>query len=214
LIAPPDRQDEARALSRYVACGGKFGIETVRRRKDGTLVDVSVMGTPVQYEDGQPAGYVIYRDISDRRRTEQALLENEAKFRSMADTIRRSELRYRSLFERAEYGIYRSTPDGQLVDANPALVRMLGYDSSRELMRLDFSSEVYLDPEEHDRLLHEIHVHGRILQEAQWRRRDGRPIKVRINAIATHRNGEPDGLEVIVEDVTGWGVRSHPQPAG
>src|SRR5260370_714223 len=55
-------------------------------------------------------------DITDLKQAEQAL--------------RQSEATYRSLVDNAPYGIYRSTPQGRFLAVNPALVRMLGYDSS------------------------------------------------------------------------------------
>ncbi|MFB3814243.1 MAG: PAS domain S-box protein [Terriglobales bacterium] len=475
LIAPEDRRDEAAALTRYVATGGRFNIETVRRRKDGSRVDVSILGTPVQAEGGQVAVYVIYRDITERKQAEQALIESEAKFRAVADTaaagiyihvddrllfvnhacetisgysrdellrmnpydlvhpdhrdmlrvhaaarergepvpsryefkiltksgeerwldlsagviqfsgqqailatafditerkraeqlqsalyriaecsntaedlqalyaaihnivnelvyarnfyialydedehrlswpyfvdeedefapaprelrrglteyvlrtgqpllatpevfealvqsgevepigapsidwlgiplkvgdrtfgvlaaqsysenirfgqqeqeiltfvgqhiaaaiehtrdqesIRRSEQRYRSLFERVAYGICRTTIEGVLLDVNPALVKMLGYNSRAELMERNLERDIYITPEERQRILREFHSEGRSANETRWKRKDGKIITVRLNGtVATGRNGDIEGYELIIEDVT------------
>ena len=70
LIVPPDRRAEANAMAKTLASGRKVNLETRRRRKDGSLVDVSVLGTPVSVGGGQVALYAIYRDISERRRAE------------------------------------------------------------------------------------------------------------------------------------------------
>jgi len=70
LIVPSDRRAEANAMAKTLASGRKVNLETRRRRKDGSLVDVSVLGTPVSVGGGQVALYAIYRDISERRRAE------------------------------------------------------------------------------------------------------------------------------------------------
>ena len=51
-------------------------------------------------------------------------------------TPRASEERYRALFENALEGIFRSTPEGHFLEVNPALVRMLGYESVEEVLAL------------------------------------------------------------------------------
>ena len=56
-----------------------------------------------------------------------------------------SEERFRSLYENATIGMYRTTPDGKIMMANPAMVNMLGYESFEELSQRDLASEGY-DP--------------------------------------------------------------------
>src|SRR5438034_11183225 len=74
--------------------------------------------TPIREADGEVSGVIgVANDITERRRFEEAL--------------RRSEESSRALVQHATYGIYRSTLDGRLLAVNPALVRMLGYDSER-----------------------------------------------------------------------------------
>jgi two-component system cell cycle sensor histidine kinase/response regulator CckA len=70
LIVPPDRHAESSAMDQKLARGQKVSVETKRRRKDGSLVDVSILGTPVNLGNGQVALYAIYRDISERKRAE------------------------------------------------------------------------------------------------------------------------------------------------
>ena len=71
LIVPPELQAEARTMSDALNKGQKVSIETRRCRKDGALVDVSILGTPVSVGGGRVAFYAIYRDISERKRAEQ-----------------------------------------------------------------------------------------------------------------------------------------------
>jgi PAS domain S-box-containing protein len=89
ILVPPDHvaevQDGARRLSR----GERLDhYETVRRRKDGTLIDVSVSYSPIKDDDGHLIGTAVTtRNITEQKRAELALRESEAKFRLMADTI-------------------------------------------------------------------------------------------------------------------------------
>ncbi len=89
-------------------------------RADGTSFAAEYWSYPM-YKDGEMVGAVVtFLDISDRKRAEEEL--------------RRSEQKYRQLFENATYGIFWSKPDGTLLDVNPALVAMLGYGSREELL--------------------------------------------------------------------------------
>ncbi len=124
--------------------------------------------------------------------------------REMTEALRRSEESYRQLFERATYGIYRSTVDGRLVTVNPALVRMLGYDSPEELLAIDMVRDLYLDPGERRRLI-EHYRSAKVIEgvEVTWKRKDKTPVVVRLSGTALRdESGEVTGFEMIVEDVT------------
>jgi len=118
--------------------------------------------------------------------------------------LRRSEARYRSLVQSSVYGIYRSSVEGRFLDVNPALIAMLGYSSPEEVLLLDPEKDVFAQPEEHTRLFDEFRRTGRLDGfEVKWRRKDGRPIMVRISGRAVSSADEPaDVLEAIAEDVT------------
>ena len=120
------------------------------------------------------------------------------------EALRRSEARYRSLVQSAVYGIYRATVDGRFLDVNPALIQMLGYDSVEEVLLLDPQREVFVDPAEHDRLMHEFQRTGSLdSAEVRWKRKDGNPIMVRLSGRGATAPDEADqALEIIAEDVT------------
>lgn len=87
LIVPVELVESSLAYTRLLREGGRVEVETVRRRKDGTKVDVSLLAVPVRTASGeQLVNYSIYRDISERRRSEGQLRETEGRFQAMADT--------------------------------------------------------------------------------------------------------------------------------
>jgi PAS domain S-box-containing protein len=87
LIVPETQIDSSRAYARLLKEGGRVEVETVRRRKDGIEIDVSLLAVSVRTASGEPVvNYAIYRDITERKRAEERLRESEARFQSMADT--------------------------------------------------------------------------------------------------------------------------------
>src|SRR5580765_8414195 len=80
--------------------------------------------------------------------------------------LREAEEKYRGIFESAQEGIFQTTPDGRYLSANPALARMLGFDSPEELMAsvTDIGQQLCVRPESRDefrrRLEQEDHVRG------------------------------------------------------
>lgn len=101
LIVPPERIAESQHAG-LAAATGRHAIDvTMRRRKDGSAVEVSVLCTPVTLEDGAPAIYSIYRDISGRRQAEEELRRSEEQLRELAHRLQavREEERRRIAIE-------------------------------------------------------------------------------------------------------------------
>jgi len=87
LIVPEAQIESSRAYTRLLKEGGRVEVETVRRRKDGIEIDVSLLAVSVRTASGeQVVNYAIYRDITERKRAEERLRESEARFQAMADT--------------------------------------------------------------------------------------------------------------------------------
>jgi two-component system, cell cycle sensor histidine kinase and response regulator CckA len=130
----------------------------------------------------------IARDITARRRAE--------------DALRRSEERYRSLVHGALYGIYRVTLDGRFLEVNPALAEMLGYESPEQLMNSRNVVELYQRPERRAELIAEYRDGPFEGVEVDWRRKDGAPITVRLTGRIVDDEGDEPHIEAIVENVT------------
>ncbi len=75
LLAPSDLRDEAASFTEQAVMGQRLSVETVRKAKDGRLIDVSVLVAPIEIEGRQVALIAVYRDITDRKRAEEVGIE-------------------------------------------------------------------------------------------------------------------------------------------
>jgi len=157
-------------------------------RANGEIRDVEIHSGPVDF-GGSRVLYSIVHDITERKRAEKALQQSEEK--------------YRVIFDYAPVGIYQSAREGRLVTANVALARMLGYDSTDELLTKNLERDVYFDAYQREELIRHFEPYGYANNlELRWKRKDGTPIWVQLNAHAIH---SPDGqvyFEGFVYDVT------------
>jgi len=71
FVLPEGRQEEGRRFTRMVVSGQSFAAETTRKRKDGSLIPVSVLGAPIFIDDEQIGVFGIYRDITERKEAEE-----------------------------------------------------------------------------------------------------------------------------------------------
>ncbi|MGH9750263.1 MAG: response regulator [Candidatus Polarisedimenticolia bacterium] len=113
-----------------------------------------------------------------------------------------AERRYVELFEGAPIGIYRTAPDGAIIEVNPALLRILEYPDRADFLRRN-AADLYLHQEDRSRWLREMETRGAVNGfEVQVLKRDGVPIWVRHNA---RRLVDATGAifyEGVLEDVT------------
>lgn len=141
--------------------------------------------------DNNPNGMVyVVRDITERRETEKALKESEEKFRS--------------LVQNSVMGIYRTLLNGNIVMANPALVKMLGYDSFEELAARNLNKAGFSKDSPRYEFVAQFEktdvVEG---LEAIWVRKDGSEIFVRESAkVIRDSSNDPIYFEGTVEDIT------------
>src|SRR5271155_3303689 len=125
-----------------------------------------------------------------------------AALRASQEGLRRSEMNFRSLVTNAPYGICRCDSAGQLLDANPALLEMLGYSSLQELAGTHLGT-LYAETlqwfELADHLRSAASFNGLIVE---WRRKDGTGTVVRVSGRAVSDGGKGRTFELFAEDVT------------
>ncbi len=157
------------------------------RTKDGTIIYVDIAEQEIEFE-GHSASLVLANDVTDGLKAEEAL--------------RISEEKYREFIENASFGIYRCTPDGTLLDVNPALVSMLGYNSKLDLMKCNLTS-IYKNESDRAHVLASYGSEDRVSGfTADWKRKDGSVITVRLAGKEIRRDDQISHYEVIAEDIT------------
>ena len=194
FLVPPRDDGRVRKNIRTIREGCTIGpFDTIIRRKDGTEIDVSLTLTPIRNSNGEVTGAAaIARDISQRKQIERKLEEAEKK--------------YRTIFEGALEGIFQTTLDGQALVANPAVARMLGYDSPQDFLSSvkNTAFDVWVFPEERARYISLLKEAGVVRNfECQFRRKDGTILWAAFNARKTYAaDGKTLVNESFIKDIT------------
>jgi len=135
---------------------------------------------------------VVVQDITERKRAEEALRE--------------SEENYRNIFENAVMGIFQTIPDGRYLRANPAGVRMYGYESPEDMIQsvADMSQQIYVNPEDRARFKEIMEGKGYVVGfESEHYRKDKSRIWTVLNSRAVRdKTGRTLHYETTIEDIT------------
>lgn len=190
LIVPRNLAEESEGLSKKVLNNEAVQVETVRMRKDGSMVHVSVLGAPI-LADGKRIGiFGIYRDISSQKIAEGALKEREEQ--------------YRRLVESANDIIYSTDLIGRFLYANPVALRITGYSESEILGKkyLELIPEYYCSTAE---AFYRNQVRSDTAStyfEFPTRTKDGHEIWLGQNVQLIKRDGRTVGVHAIARDIT------------
>jgi PAS domain S-box-containing protein len=191
-IHPDDRERVTQAAFTKQASSQYDEVYRIAR-PDGSIRWIHDRGFPVRDETGRAIRVVgIAEDITQRKESHEAL--------------RDAENRYFSIFENATEGIFLATPEGRLLVANPALARMLGYESPQQLVSAmtDIGRQIYVHPERRAELQRELKERGSIHGfEAENYRKDGSVLWVSLNAhVVRDASGGIQYFEGTVQDIT------------
>ncbi len=158
-------------------------------RKDGKKIEVEAVATSFAYQES-PAVQMMIRDVTA--------------IRQQSEKLAASERRFRSLFENVAEGVYQSSENGQILEANRALVEMLGYESLEELKRLNIAADLYVDSGDREESTQVLQSEGSVNNlELRLRRKDGTVITVLENARAvTNAAGEVEFYEGTLTDIS------------
>ncbi|NDV19642.1 EAL domain-containing protein [Pseudodesulfovibrio sp. JC047] len=139
-------------------------------------------------------------------RTNTQLKIEIAERKVIGDALRKAEKKYRAIFENAVEGIYQSSPSGRFQDTNPALARILGYNSPEDLMSsiYDIGTQMYVDPNRRKEFLKLLEGKDEIKNFiSKVRKRDGRIIWVAENVRKiVDGDGHVVCYEGSIEDIT------------
>jgi PAS domain S-box-containing protein len=190
VVHPDDKQLLKRNWELHSAKGEESKAEYRFVKHDGTVVWVLGNAVP-EIIDGNITGYIgTITDITERKIIENALSESEEK--------------YRTLFEDAQIGIYQTTPEGNILQSNPALVKMLGFNSLEELTKRNTNNEdAYVNSSRKpfvDLIEKQSYVTDFV---SEWKKKNNDTIIVKENARAVRdNNGKTKYYEGFAENIT------------
>ncbi|RJP86592.1 MAG: PAS domain S-box protein [Desulfobacteraceae bacterium] len=182
--------NSSRALCPWCRCSQILEGESGRREVYVPKADrtFEIDESPVRMPDGTLSKLSIYQDITHRK-------QREARLKATVED-------YRTIFEHVAVGVYISTKEGKFVDANQALVDMLGYASKEEFLKIDIIRDLYLFPDDRQRFQAMIERDGRVVDyEVQFKRKDGNAIPVLMTShVRYDHQGNVIGYEGINVD--------------
>jgi PAS domain S-box-containing protein len=169
-----------------------FAGNKINREVYVPLVDKTYYLTEIPFEnqDGSISKLSIYRDISERKRREEKL--------------RASEENFKNLFEHVACGVFISSKEGKFLNANRALLDMLGYESNDEFLKIDITKDLYVRPEDREKFIEMIERDGRVIDyDVEFKRKDGRTLPVLLTGHARYdKNGNVIGYEGLNVDIS------------
>lgn len=227
LIIPEGKYEESLNLSREAVQGRVAHRETVRMRKDRSLVEVSILAYPVELSGGKHGLYVMYSDITESRRTrlelqamyekleaaheelvaaEEELKQQLAELQKSEQALRASEEKFRQLFNNANDGILlvEVTSDGRagrFIEVNDVTCRRLGY-TREEMLKLspqDIISTEY--GHQVGAITHDFMSRGRVNFEVSCVSKEGEQIPFEIRGSLFSLGGSLVGL-MVARDIT------------
>ena len=189
LVAQEEFRADASVLSDQVIHGQRVETEAKRKRKDGTVFDVSILGSPIVHNGGQLGVYAIYRDITERKKAVEEL------------QLQKTYLE--RLFNSAAEAIVLHDNDDIVVNVNEEFTRLFGYTREEAIGRPINELVARGEFMEEAQTLSRKVIHGvRVEADSRRRRKDGTLVDVSILGAPIFHNGRQFGVYAIYRDVT------------
>ena len=191
LLTPPDKIRESEVFNRSVSKERRIIKETIRYRKDGSPVSVSIVGAPINIKEDHTGILKIYSNITEQKNTKEALIESQEKLRN--------------IFESSPDAIALTTLDGTVIDRNKAAVELFKFTDSKRYK--DFSILRLIARKDHKR------AHGfikSVIKKGSVRNKtftlvksDGSCFIAEVSAsLLKDKDMKPANLIIIVNDIT------------
>ncbi|MEM2102664.1 MAG: PAS domain S-box protein [Candidatus Bathyarchaeia archaeon] len=190
VLVPKNLKDEARALDKKAGMGYVY-YDTVRRRKDGSLVPVLISAAPIVAE-GRLIGYVgVYKDVTE--------------LKQMMEELRESEEKFRNIFEGANDAIVYGDSTGRILGINRKCEEVAGV-KREEIVGKHFWKLGFVSPKDVPKIISRLksRMMGKPAGgfELVIKSKDGKRRFLEVNVSTLRRGGLPAGFLAIVRDVT------------
>ncbi len=187
FIHPEDLPTSATGLQRAITGEKLTDIEVRLQHKDGSWRWFNFNTSTIHTSSGEIAIAGVGRDITERKQAEEAL--------------RRSEMKYRNIFENSQVGIFRTRrKDGLILDANDHGAHIVGFACASDLIGNYLTTDFYLNPSERAIILKQIEEHGEVCNyELPLRRPDGSVVWL---LLSLRLNSEESCLDCVFTDIS------------
>lgn len=190
LLFPADLSNDLDYILKMIKRGETVqNYDTIRLKKDGGLIDVSLHISPIYDSNGVVTGAsTITHDITARKRVE--------------DALKKSELKYRTIFNNIQDIFYQTDNSGKIIEISPSIERYSGYKPS-ELIGKPVET-VYLNPKDRDDLIKQIQEKGEVVDyELVLKTKNNALLYVSTNAHLLYDSSkQPIGIEGSLRDIT------------
>jgi two-component system NtrC family sensor kinase len=185
---PEDRRKFQELIERE---GRVIDYEEVYKRKDGSLIPV-LLTSHVRYDSaGNVLGY-------------EGIIVDQSHRIQMENRLKASQEDFKRLFENMPTGVFFSSKEGKFLNANQALLDMLGYKSKAEFLEIDITKDLYVRPEDRQKFREMIEREGRVIDyEVEFKRKDGSTVPVLLTGHTRYdQNGNILGYEGLNVDIS------------
>jgi two-component system NtrC family sensor kinase len=185
---PEDRRKFQEMIERE---GRVVDYEEVYKRKDGSQIPV-LLTSHVRYDSaGNVLGY-------------EGIIVDQSHRIQMENRLKASQEDFKRLFENMRTGVFFSSKEGKFINANQALLDMLGYKSKAEFLNIDITKDLYVRPEDRQKFREMIEREGHVIDyEVEFKRKDGSTVPVLLTGHTRYdQNGNILGYEGLNVDIS------------
>ncbi len=191
LVAPEDCKEQALFITQRTAHGEKMRLETIRRRKDGRLINVSILCSPIFVDGRLEAIYGIYRDITEQKK--------------IIDELKNSEKRFHDVALSSADWIWEIDSEGKYTFASGRVKQLLGYAPEEIIGKTPFDLMLLEEAERIKKIFSQIRAEKRpIVDLENWNlTKDGKRVLLLTNGVPIlNESGELLGYRGVDKDIT------------